>query len=243
MRIGPTGQVGIGTVAPAFALDVQGAAGSALARIKLTGSSYAGIVIAGDANGGWVGNAAQSTGEGIYYQNAAGAMRFYTGSAERLRIESGGVIRPATDNSQALGAPANRWSVVYAGTGTINTSDAREKTWRGAASAAELRAARRIAAGLGFFQWNDAIALKGPAAARYHFGVRAQAVWTIMADEGLVDPPDTSGRPGAAPYAFLCWDEWEDAEGGERFGIRPDQLALFLIAAQEQRLAILEAAA
>lgn len=241
VRIGATGLVGIGTAAPAHALDVQGASGSALARIKLAGSSYSGIVIAGDANGGWIGNAAHSTGEGLYCHNAANTLRFYANSAERLRIESAGAVRPAADNSQSSGTAASRWSVVYAGTGTINTSDAREKSWRGAATAAELDAARRIAAELGFFQWNDAIALKGAAGARYHFGVRAQRVWAIMAEAGLIDPPGPDGRPGATPYAFLCWDEW--GAGEDRFGIRPDQLALFLIAAQEQRLAALEGAA
>lgn len=35
---------------------------------------------------------------------------------------------PAADNTYILGAPSFRWSVVYAATGTINTSDEREKT-------------------------------------------------------------------------------------------------------------------
>ncbi|ALJ11436.1 tail fiber domain-containing protein [Sphingopyxis macrogoltabida] len=173
-----------------------------------------------------------------------GGFVFHNGSVERLRLSSAGVLQPGSDNGQTLGAASSRWSVVYAGTGTINTSDMRDKTWRGGATGAELHAARRIAAELGFFQWNDAIAEKGAAGARHHFGLRAQAVWAIMADEGLVDPVGADGRPGATPYAFLCWDEW-DADGGTqtRFGIRPDQLALFLIAGQEARIAALEAAA
>ena len=35
---------------------------------------------------------------------------------------------PVNDNSTLCGSPANRWSTVYAGNGTIQTSDAREKT-------------------------------------------------------------------------------------------------------------------
>lgn len=35
---------------------------------------------------------------------------------------------PDTDNFSTLGTSGNRWSVVYAATGTINTSDARQKT-------------------------------------------------------------------------------------------------------------------
>lgn len=174
---------------------------------------------------------------------SSGGFTFLAGLIERLRLTATGILQPGGDNGQSLGSASARWSVVYAGTGTINTSDMRDKRWRGGATEAELRAARRIAAELGFYQWNDAIAEKGAAGARQHFGLRAQAVWAIMADEGLVDPIGADGRPGATPYAFLCWDAWDaDGETRARFGIRPDQLALFLIAAQEARIAALEAA-
>jgi hypothetical protein len=166
-------------------------------------------------------------------------------------VNASGAVTPGADNGQTLGGSSLRWSVVYAGTGAINTSDARDKAWRGALSSAELAAARRIAGDLGFYQWQDAIAEKGVDGARLHFGARAQAVWAIMADEGLIDPIVEGVRPDSR-YAFLCYDEWaeeRDAAGqsvvaaGNRFGIRPDQLALFLIAAQEARLAALEMAA
>jgi hypothetical protein len=89
-----------------------------------------------------------------------------------------------------------------------------------------------------------------------------------MADEGLIEPLAEGVDPGSA-YAFLCWDKWDavepvaatdevrDGEGnliaparaaqagrpaGSRFGVRVDQLALFLIAAQDARIAALEAA-
>lgn len=174
----------------------------------------------------------------------------------RLTLENSGNLASGVDNSgNALGLPSLRWSVVYSATGTINTSDEREKEWRGALTEAELRAAKRIAGELGFYRWLDAVADKGDEA-RMHFGARAQQVWTIMADERLVDPI-TDGLPGATPYAFLCFDQWEATEvvtdddgnvavparlSGNRFGLRVDQLALFLIAAQEQRIAALEAA-
>src|SRR3546814_21105810 len=63
---------------------------------------------------------------------------------------------------------------------------------------------------LGFFQWIEAVDEKGPRRARYHYGVRAQRVWAIMAKHGLVDPISEDGRPGKTRYAFLCFDEWED---------------------------------
>lgn len=202
-----------------------------------------------------------------------------------------------SDNSQSLGWGGNRWSVVYAATGMINTSDETEKVWRGAPTDEELAAAREIIDELGFFQWKQAIDEKGEDA-RIHFGVRAQQVWRIMAAHNLVDPISDDAKPGKTPYAFLCWDGWEeqvedvyeyqdvtvtrkvptkvgtglvDAEGkpvmrddevdreytvrqflpngekklvraaGHRYGVRADQLTLFLIAAQEARLKKLEA--
>lgn len=51
-----------------------------------------------------------------------------TGTRKLELLETGGVLRPGSDNAQTLGDGTHRWSVVYAGTATINTSDAREKT-------------------------------------------------------------------------------------------------------------------
>lgn len=165
-----------------------------------------------------------------------GYLGFGTSGVDRLFIQNDGNVRPAADNAKTLGTSAYRWSTVYAGTGTINTSDERDKTWRGTLSADELRAAKRIIAELGIYQWNDAVAEKGEDDARLHFGIRAQQAFAIMKDEGL----------DWTRYAWCCFDEWE---GGERYGVRPDQLAFWLIAAQaamqadlETRLATLEAA-
>ncbi len=199
--------------------------------------------------------------------NSGSSLFLGAANANIVYIASGGMA-PFSDNAFILGSSVQRWSVVYSATGTINTSDEREKDWRGKLVDAELRAARRIASEIGIYRWLHAIEEKGDDA-RYHFGVRAQRVWAIMADEGLVDPIDQNGRPGTTPYAFLCFDEWDaiparpaiaevrgdkgeitipampaypGQESGNRFGLRVDQLALFLLAAQEQRLAALEAA-
>jgi len=154
------------------------------------------------------------------------------------------------------GTASFRWSQIFAGTGTINTSDEREKVWRGAMTPAERAAALEIVAELGFYRWTEAVAAKN-GSSRLHFGVRAQRVWTIMANHGLVDPIGPDGRPGATPYAFLCYDEWPDyfedvpiepdengdvdpdavperrliRASGNRYGLSVDQLTLFLIAA------------
>jgi len=186
-------------------------------------------------------------------------------SAERMRITANGIVRPGADNTQNLGEASFRWATVFAGTGTINTSDEREKVWRGAMNEAEMRAAKRIIGELGMFQFIASVEEKGEEA-RLHFGVRAQATFAILEDEGL-EP---------SRYAWCCYDEWEATPGkpatkaikdddgtviqparpaqpgipaGNRYGIRSDQLAFWLIAAQaeiqsglEARLAKLEAA-
>lgn len=177
----------------------------------------------------------------------------------RIVVESGGPVRPGEDNVQTLGTAGRRWSTVYAGTGTINTSDERDKTWRGTLTDAEYLAGCTVLDELGFYQFNEVIDEKGPDGARYHFGVRAQQVWAAFAAQGLVDPIGVDGKPGATPYGFLCFDEWDEEtapvldDGGEptgattvvreagfQYGIRPDELALFLIAVQARRQAELD---
>jgi hypothetical protein len=162
-------------------------------------------------------------------------VRIGTNNLERLRIANNGVVRPATDNVQPLGAAANRWSVVYAGTGTINTSDAREKQQIADLDEAERRVAVALKGLVKKYKYNDAVELKGDDA-RIHVGVIAQEVVAAFEAEGL----------DATRYALLCYDVWDaepeetDDEGnvinpardaGERYGIRYDELLAFMIAA------------
>lgn len=219
MRIDANGNVGIGTDVPNVRLHVLDAAATGNATLRLGGSAqYHGLV---------------------FYDASPGDVLVRLGDATQRswRFRFGGAFAPGADNAQELGTAAFRFSTVFAGTGTINTSDAREKTWRGAMSVAERDAARAIISELGFFQWRAARRAKGKDGARLHFGARAQTVWRIMADHGLIDPIGADGRPGRTPYAFLCFDAWPAAHGrkrGHRFGLRHDQLALFLIAAALQ---------
>lgn len=131
------------------------------------------------------------------------------------RIGADGSWRPTEDNTQTLGTAGNRASVIYAGTGTINTSDDAEKTLKRAPSVDEIAAATAIATLFQSFKFVDAVAAKG-SAARWHFGVVAQDVEAALIAEGL-DP---------AMYGFWCEDDLDG--GGTRQGIRYDELQAFL---------------
>jgi len=146
-----------------------------------------------------------------------------------MAIKNNGIIYPQNDNSVTHGRASNRYSVIYAGTGTINTSDARTKQKGRALSEAENRAALQLKGLLKAFKFNDAVVEKGEAA-RWHFGVYAQEVIAAFEAEGL----------DATRYALLCYDEWDaeyDDDGvevlaaGNRYGIRYEELLAFIIGA------------
>lgn len=123
-------------------------------------------------------------GAALYVERPGGGNSFIiTGSS----VEFGAHALPAADNSYNLGSASRRYGTVYAATGTINTSDAREKTPLRGLSAAERAAIRRVIASVGVFQWLGSISEKGADAARLHAGVTAQAVKQAFEAEGL-DP-------------------------------------------------------
>lgn len=126
-------------------------------------------------------------------------------------------IAPGSDNVLSNGTGGARWSVVYAATGTINTSDARTKQDVSELDAAEKRVAIALKGLIRKFRFKDAVEKKGEAA-RIHTGVIAQEVEAAFAAEGL----------DARRYGLLCHDELED---GDIYGIRYDELAMFIIAA------------
>ena len=134
---------------------------------------------------------------------------------------------PSADNTQSLGRVGNRWSNVYAGTGTINTSDEREKQQIQTLTDAEGAVALRLKGLMRTFRFNDSVAEKGDKA-RIHCGVMAQSVKAAFEAEGLI----------AEHYALLCYDEWPDefdADGvqtqvaGNRYGVRYEELLAFII--------------
>ena len=121
------------------------------------------------------------------------------------------VFYPANDNATYLGSASNRWSTVYAGTGTINTSDANQKTDIVEISDVEKRVAVKLKSSMKRFKFKDG--------KRYHFGTIAQDVKAAFESEGLV----------AEEYGLFCSDTLED--GTIRLGIRYDELFAFIISA------------
>lgn len=173
--------------------------------------------------------------------------------AERFRVKGNGAVVGGSDNAQNLGEAALRWATVYAGTGTINTSDAREKTTPRNLTPAETACALDLARLPCVFQWLAAIAEKGDGA-RLHVGPTVQAVIACMEAHGL-DP---------FRWGFVCYDEWDETPevrneetgevmqerrpAGDRYSLRPSELENFIMRgivarqdAIEARLAALEA--
>ncbi|MFL5227638.1 MAG: tail fiber domain-containing protein, partial [Microvirga sp.] len=100
-------------------------------------------------------------------------------------LQVAGVVSPGADNAYTLGSASFRWSQLYAGTATINTSDPREKTALADVPEALLDAI--LAVPIGAYQWLDSVARKGPDQARIHFGPTAQDVRDAILAKGL-DP-------------------------------------------------------
>lgn len=160
--------------------------------------------------------------------------------ATQLRIipRKPGTPASASDNAIDLGDSGSRFRVIYAGTGTINTSDANEKQDFADISDAERRVAVAVKGLFKSFRFKDAVAQKGDAA-RIHFGVVAQEVRSAFEAEGL----------DARRYALFCSDTWYEVNGNRyidkrevtaeddgavertRLGIRYDELLSFVMCA------------
>jgi len=153
-------------------------------------------------------------------------------------------LHPGADSTQSCGLASRRWSTVCAATGTINTSDAREKTPVRPFTPAELAAAAELGREIGVYQWLAMIAEKG-GAARQHIGMTVQRAIAILESHGL-DP---------FAYGFICYDEWEELpevigeEGeiaqayrpaGDRYSFRMDELLAFIARGMAHRLDAVE---
>ncbi|NNH35711.1 hypothetical protein HLH12_09155 [Acinetobacter sp. NIPH 2377] len=163
---------------------------------------------------------------------------------------SGADFFPNASNSYNLGKASNLVKTVYAGTGAINTSDERLKQQFRSQSESEKAAAIEIKNSICLFKFNDAVDIKGDGA-RWHVGVKAQQVISIMESHNL----------NWQEYGFICFDEWDEKpeeietwddefneegdliraagsqvindyqEGGSRYAVRYDELSMFILAA------------
>jgi hypothetical protein len=138
-------------------------------------------------------------------------------SGQGIFVNGSTAFAPSNDGAMTCGAATFRWSTVYATTGTINTSDANQKTEIADLTAAELAVARRIKGLFKTFKFKDAVAAKG-AGARKHVGVLAQDVQAAFAAEGL----------DANQYGVFCSDTIDDVT---TLGVRYEELLAFVIAA------------
>ena len=109
---------------------------------------------------------------------------------------SNAFVPMGTSGEMALGGSARLWSQVYAATGTINTSDERQKQDVGGIPDDVLDAWGEV--GWCQFRFRDAVDQKG-GEARLHSGVIAQRVIEAFARHGL----------DASDYGLLCYDTWE----------------------------------
>ncbi|WP_416464398.1 tail fiber domain-containing protein [Sphingomonas sp. VDB2] len=206
---------------------------------------------------------AQTTAGAIYFGNADGS-KFAVGPSNNLAttpflsasaticaigasVETtfAGPGRPVADNMTGWGSASFRWSTIYAGSGTINTSDARSKCDVGSVEATLIDAWGAV--GWRRYRFVEAVAEKGDAA-RWHLGLVAQQVRDAI-DARL-------GDGAAVRWGLLCHDSW-DAEpeeraedgtlvraardAGDRWGLRYDEC--FALEALWQRRAIAALAA
>lgn len=172
------------------------------------------------------------------------------------------VFRSNTDDDKDLGNASFRWSEVFSATGTINTSDEREKQdiepipdeWLDAW--ADVEYCR--------FRWKSAVEKKGDAA-RWHTGLIAQRVRDAFASHNI----------DAFEIGLLCYDQWGDEyedqyevqevthtdedgnevtemkrvktgtlqtlEAGDRYGLRYEQALVMEAALMRRRIEELEA--
>lgn len=147
-----------------------------------------------------------NSAETIYLNNADGeGVQILQGAASAGTNQAS--FRPTSDNAQWLGSSSFRWNTVYAGTGTINTSDETSKEqieqipqeWLDAWGNVEFYR----------YKFKDAVASKGNNA-RWHIGVVAQRVKAAFEAKGI----------DAFAIGLLCYDE---EDGKQIYGIRYEE--------------------
>ncbi len=186
-----------------FTFNKETAADTASLLFQSGYAGHAEIGLAGDDN--WrvkVSGDGSAWNEALVVDRATGAVGIGAAPAHRLSVA--GIIAPAADNAYSIGTAARRASVGEAATGTISTSDAREKTDI-ASSDLGLAFVQRLKPRA--YRW-----VKPEGAGRRHYGLVAQEVAQALAAEGcgefggfvLADPADAESRHGLRYEEFVA---------------------------------------
>lgn len=222
----------------------EGAAGTTSYSLHLKKQTTGG-------NGQGVG-AAFDINDGTTQYNNAGSVRVFQSAVGQFGLALGGykagaqfdilelsasvpAVRPVPDNTISCGSSSQRWSVVYAATGSINTSDGAAKQDVRGITEVESAVAQDLKKLIRAYKFKDAVEVKG-ANARIHFGAVAQEVRDAFIKRGL----------NPASYAVFCSDTWYELDGKPverdangnypegavevtRLGLRYDELFAFII--------------
>lgn len=172
-------------------------------------------------------------------------------------------LHPDSDNGGSLGLADHAWANVYSKTAVQVTSDMTQKTLMGQvgtdnfAEAATLAKAISSVATIGY-KLNDAIAAKGAAEARIHFGYSAQDIWSAIVGAGLdpskyalitkspvyvvQDTPTDKKQSDGTPITTRTVTPELDADGNQvyRLMLRYDQIYALLLWYQAQQQSALE---
>jgi len=136
----------------------------------------------------------------------SGSVGIYTSvGGNQITITDTTKFAPFPDGTINLGGAANRWATVYATTGTINTSDARDKHDIRPLSEKEKTVGVALRGLIRAYKWNAG-------ASETYVGVIAQDVIAAFEAEGL----------NASNYGIVD-------NSGERLGVRYDQVFAFII--------------
>lgn len=226
------GAGGTGGAAPQIILDGgSGSNGGGYIRFNRAGSTTSYIGADSAINGG-------SSNDLVLY--ATTNLKLHAGGG--FNITADRPILPTTDNTLNLGGASNRWATIYAGTGTINTSDEREKRDIGGVPDTWLDA-------WGEVEWCRFRFVDGE---RWHVGLVAQHVHAAFKRHGI----------DAFEIGLLCLDKWravrarkerrnsrgevtrdavEAQPAGDRWGLRYDECQALEAAWQRREIARLRA--
>jgi len=270
MRITPDGNVGVGTTSPSQKLTVVGNLKSAgaqngnVAKAIFTRTDYSWSINnetdlrfyngSGDTDSPATLVATMDSSGNLSFGSTWGYIKQFSsflgigsGNVALMFVDDGTPrVIPRGNNNQGangtidLGDAGSRYKALYAVNGTIQTSDAREKTEVVALTANEIEAAKQLANEIGTYKWLEAATSKGFDNARKHIGMTVQRAIEVMEANGL----------DAMKYGFICYDTWPEEKNekgelirpaGDSYSFRTDQLSIFISCGQQAIIQQLQA--